>query len=242
MLSACTIGMNEKPTCPKCKSAHVIKSGKVQGKQRVKCKSCSFQFTKLTPRGRPANEKAMAITLYTIGLSIHAIAKLFDVSPTSILRWIKTFAKQHYDKPEPGDAILIELDEMWHYLKQKNKLWIWKAYRRETGELIDWECGGRDKQTLSKMLKRLSKWNVELYCSDNWSAYSELIDEELLYQSKSQTVNIEQNNGRQRRWFARFRRKSIVVSKTLEMVDLTMAISAKFHVNGTWKDIAALFG
>ena len=51
---------------------------------------------------------------------------------------------------------------------KKNKLWIWKAYRRETGELIDWECGGRDRKTLRKLLDRLSKWNVELYCTDNW--------------------------------------------------------------------------
>jgi IS1 family transposase len=33
-------------------------------------------------------------------------------------------------------------------------------------------------------------------------------------------------------WFARFQRKSIVVSRSLEMVELTMALFAKFHVNG----------
>ena len=144
-------------------------------------------------------------------------------------------------KLAPGSAILVELDEMWHYLgSKKNKLWIWKAYRQETGELIDWECGGRDRQTLKKLLDRLSKWNVKLYCTDNWAAYAEEIPESKLYQGKSQTYYLEQNNGRQRHWFARFRRKSIVVSKTLEMVDLTMALFAKFHVNGSWKNIAAL--
>jgi DNA-binding IclR family transcriptional regulator len=35
-----------------------------------------------------------------------------------------------------------------------------------------------------------------------------------------------------RHWFARLKRQSIVVSKSLEMVDLTMALYAKFHVNG----------
>ena len=123
---------------------------------------------------------------------------------------------------------------------KKNKLWIWKAYRRETGELIDWECGGRDKGTLSKLMERLSRWKVELFCTDNWGVYPEVIVADKLYQSKSQTVYLEQNNGRQRHWFARFRRKSIVVSKTLEMVDLTMALFARFHVNGSWKDIASL--
>lgn len=91
-----------------------------------------------------------------------------------------------------------------------------------------------------KLMKRLSQWNVELFCSDEYAVYTETIDEEKLYQSKSQTVFIEQNNGRQRHWFARFRRKSVVVSKSLEMVDLTMALFASFHVNGNWKDITSL--
>ena len=111
--------MNEKPPCPKCQSIEVVKNGKAQGKQRYKCKSCSLQFTRLTPRGRPAQEKAMAVTLYTLGLSIRAIARLIGVSPTAVLKWIKTFAKTHYEKPAPGDAILVELDEMWHYIKSK---------------------------------------------------------------------------------------------------------------------------
>lgn len=136
---------------------------------------------------------------------------------------------------------MIELDEMWHYLgSKKNKLWIWKAYRRETGELLDWECGDRDKETLKRLMDRLSKWEVELFCTDNWAAYREVIDEERLIQSKTQTYYLEQNNGRQRHWYARFRRKSIVVSKTLEMVDLTMALFAWFHVNGSGKDILSL--
>ena len=111
--------MNEKPPCPKCQSIEVVKNGKVQGKQRYKCKSCSLQFTRLTPRGRPAQEKAMAVTLYTLGLSIRAIARLIGVSPTAVLKWIKTFAKTHYEKPAPGDAIIVELDDMWHYLGSK---------------------------------------------------------------------------------------------------------------------------
>mgnify|MGYP001025256530 FL=1 len=90
-------------------------------------------------------------------------------------------------------------------------------------------------------MERLSRWKVELFCTDNWGVYSEVIAADKLYQSKSQTVYLEQNNGRQRHWFAHFRRKSIVVSKTLEMVDLTMALFARFHVNGSWKDIVSLF-
>ena len=48
---------------------------------------------------------------------------------------------------------------------------------------------------------------------------------------KDKTVEIERNNGAHRHWFARFRRKSIVVSKSREMVDITIAIFAAIHVN-----------
>jgi insertion element IS1 protein InsB len=51
-------------------------------------------------------------------------------------------------------------------------------------------------------------------------------------------VAIERNNGRQRHWFARFRRKSIVVSKSFRMVELTMALFARFHVNGLIEEIS----
>ena len=131
---------------------------------------------------------------------------------------------------------------MWHYPgSKKNKVWIWKAYRRETGELVDWECGARDKATLSRLIDRLSAWDVELFCTDNWAPYAEVIPEDKLFQSKSQTYYLEQNNGRQRHWYARFRRKSIVVSKTLEMVNLTMALFANCHVNGHCKNLVSLF-
>ena len=62
-----------------------------------------------------------------------------------------------------------------------------------------------------------------------------------LFQGKAGTVAIERNNCRQRHWFARFRRKSLVVSKALHMVDLTMALFARFHVNGCVEEIASFF-
>jgi len=61
-----------------------------------------------------------------------------------------------------------------------------------------------------------------------------MIPEEMLLQSKKYTHPIERNNFRQRHWFARFRRKTCVVSRSLQMVDLTMALFAKFHCNSTF--------
>jgi insertion element IS1 protein InsB len=63
---------------------------------------------------------------------------------------------------------------------------------------------------------------------------------EKLVMSKTGTGRIERNHCRQRHWFGRFKRKSIIVSKSQEMVDLTMALFAKFWVNGNQAELLAL--
>ncbi len=41
--------------------------------------------------------------------------------PPAVLRWVRNFAERVYEKPEPGEAIIVELDEMWHFLKSKKQ-------------------------------------------------------------------------------------------------------------------------
>jgi insertion element IS1 protein InsB len=72
---------------------------------------------------------------------------------------------------------------------------------------------------------------VKIFFSDGWGAYKDLIPDGLLIQTKTQTHLIESNNMPQRHWFARFRRKTCVVSRSLEMIDLTTMLYAAYHVN-----------
>src|ERR671920_369843 len=44
--------------------------------------------------------------------------------------------------------------------KKARKLWIWKAFERATGRLVDRECGDRDRVTLDRLLARLEPWGV----------------------------------------------------------------------------------
>jgi insertion element IS1 protein InsB len=151
---------------------------------------------------------------------------------------------QHYEKLEPTSrAIILELDEMWHYLKQRRrKLWIWKALDRDTGQLLDWECGRRDKATLRKLVDRLRPWDVKVYGTDKWATYASVVPQDTLVQSNAMTHAIERNHCRQRHWFGRFKRKSIIVSKSKAMVDLSMALFAKFWVNGNQDELLSLLG
>ena len=112
-------------SCPKCQHTHFVKNGHINNKQRYKCKACNYQWTtEKIYRGRPPAEKALATFLYCHGLSMNAIAKMLNASPSTILEWIRNFGGEHAKPPQPQEtrAVVLELDEMWHYLKKKQTL------------------------------------------------------------------------------------------------------------------------
>lgn len=72
--------------CPRCCSVKFVKNGRHLEAQRYRCKPCGYQFTRKIPRGRPPEEKALAILLYTHGLSMNAVARLLGVTPPAVSR------------------------------------------------------------------------------------------------------------------------------------------------------------
>ena len=109
-------------SCRRCQHPHFVKNGHINERQRYKCKDCDYQWIE-DPiyRGRPLAEKALAVFLYCHGLSMNAIAKMLQASPSTILEWIRNFAGEHAKTPqtEKTTAVVLELDEMWHYVKDK---------------------------------------------------------------------------------------------------------------------------
>src|SRR3954451_14271340 len=124
--------------------------------------------------------------------------------------------------------------------KKSEPLWIWKAWDRATGQLVDWECGGRDKATCERLIERLTRWRTRLYCADDYAVYGVLLPVGQLYTGKEETHGIERDNARQRHWLARFRRRSIVVSKAKRMVDVSIALFARFAGNNRIGDLLSM--
>jgi len=51
---------------------------------------------------------------------MRTIAKIVKSDVHAVYRWIKAFAVENYEKPAPlSSKVIIELDEMWHYIKSK---------------------------------------------------------------------------------------------------------------------------
>src|ERR1700712_2050048 len=106
--------------CKRCGSGEHVRNGPMRGKQRSLCKGCGLNFTDTPPRGMPLRVKVTAVLLYLSGPSMNRTAKLLGVSTPSVMTWIEQFAEVYAQKPEPeGRAVVVELDEMWHFLKKR---------------------------------------------------------------------------------------------------------------------------
>jgi transposase len=86
------------------------------------CKACGLTFTDTPARGTPLAMKAAAVLLYVSGLSMNRTGELLGVSTPTVQARLEQFAAAYAQKPEPeGPAVVIEFDEMWHYLKKPSR-------------------------------------------------------------------------------------------------------------------------
>jgi len=108
--------------CKRCDSIQCVKSGIVSNKQRYRCKECKHHFTLGDGRLKESTavKKALAVLLYTTArTSFRRIGKILNVDHSLVYRWIREAAES---LPEPviaNDITEVELDEMWHFIKDK---------------------------------------------------------------------------------------------------------------------------
>ena len=114
--------------------------------------------------------------------------------------------------------------------KKTQKLWIWRAYDPLARRTVAWVIGRRDDATCQKLLDKIGL-EGKTFVTDDWDGYHRLIPEEQLFTGKDLTVFIEQDNSNIRHFLARFRRRTKVVSKSEEMVDLSLRLYHHLHDN-----------
>lgn len=105
-----------------CGHDHVVKNGSVPGMPKHRCKAWGYQFTKNSvpdyPK-YPLRIKLLAVWLSISGLSMRRISRLCQGSTQAVLHGVRDDAREHDEKPSPqGHAVILEVDEMWHYLKK----------------------------------------------------------------------------------------------------------------------------
>src|SRR3954453_5990295 len=228
--------------CKRCGSERQVKNGLMRGKQRYLCKDCGLNFTNTPTRGKPLALKAAAVLLYVSGLSMNRTAQLLGVSTPTIpglAGAVRPGLRPEAQARGPGGGDRARRDVALPE-KKSRPLWVWKAWDRASGQLVDGECGGRDKATCERLIARLTRWRTRLYCADDYAVYDVLLPVGQLHTGKDETHGIERDNARQRHWLARFRQHSIVVSKAKRMVDVSIALFARFAGNDRISDLLSM--
>jgi insertion element IS1 protein InsB len=95
---------------------------------------------------------------------------------------------------------------------------------------VAWALGGRDDATCQQLLDKIGLAG-KTFITDDWEGYHRLIPADQLSTGKDLTYPIEQDNSNIRHYLARFRRRTKVVSKLKEMVDLSLRLYHHLYDN-----------
>ncbi len=229
--------------CKRCGATDHVKNGIVRGFQRYLCLSCGCNFTMTPPRGKPPAMKALALLLYAMGnVSFGSIARILGVSDVAVLNWVRDEARKLPEPSTKAEVVVVTLDEMWHFVKKRlRNCGFGEPMTLLLGEPFAWVLGRRDDATCQKLLNKIGL-EGKTFVTDDWEGYHRLIPDDQLFTGKDLTVPIEQDNSNIRHFLARFRRRTKVVSKVVEMVDLSLRIYHHFHDNlDAFAEKAAVF-
>jgi len=107
--------------------------------------------------------------------------------------------------------------------REKNKVWLWRAYDPVARRTLAWELGGRDDATSRRLLDKVGVAG-RVFLTDDWEGFHRLIPAEQLFTGKDLTFPIEQDNSNIRHYLARFRRRSKVTSRARHMIDSSLRL------------------
>ena len=76
---------------------------------------------------------------------------------------------------------------------------------------------------------------VNHYYADDWEVYRQVIPAEKLTQGKKHTIGIEQNNSNVRHYLGRMTRRTKVVTKSIEMLNIALLIACNLNEYNGYK-------
>jgi transposase-like protein len=108
--------------CPECKSTHIRKNGKKQGKQNHICVDCGRQFIEVyaPAKGYSDEMKTLCLRMVVNGTGFRAIERVTGVHHTTVLNWVRQIGMQLPDAPNPEVVPEVgELDELEAFVGSK---------------------------------------------------------------------------------------------------------------------------
>jgi len=100
------------------------------GKQRYRCRSCGHQFiTRYTYQGRDPTVRRLVVPFALNGCGVRDVSHVLWVSPTTVLKLLKTQSARVRRRHLSARFVELELDELWSFVGDKaQQAWLWYAF------------------------------------------------------------------------------------------------------------------
>ena len=107
---------------------------------------------------------------------------------------------------------------------KKRKLWVIKAVDSNTGRMVAWVLGKRNRKTFKRLYDKVKHLKKCKFYTDAWEVFAKVLPKSRHFVGKSHTHIIESNNSNTRHHLGRFTRKTKVVSRSEHAVDLSLKL------------------
>jgi len=127
-----------------------------------------------------------------------------------------------------------------HWLK-KNKIWLLKAVDRRTRRTVAWVVGGRDAATFQRLYDKVKHLTACIFYTDDWDAFAKILPPDRHVIGKAHTIAIEQDNSNTRHHLGRMTRRTKVVSKNVQMIDVSIKLWCALTTAGIFQHFQETF-
>ncbi|TGN26079.1 IS1 family transposase [Empedobacter tilapiae] len=224
--STLCIRVSDTQICPFCYSRQIVKNGHTKTrKQQFFCKKCNHRFLDFySYKGCHLQINRSIVQLVKEGLGIRSIARVLNISTTTLLKRIILLA-QKAERPILVYGKKYELDELRFYIQHKKNLqWLVYALDHQTRKVISFYIGKRTNKTLNIVVKTLLYSKAERICTDKLPSYRSLIPKNIHCTKQYGTNHIERKNLDIRTSLRRFQRRTICFSKSLRITTAILKI------------------
>jgi len=126
-----------------------------------------------------------------------------------------------------------EVDEMWSFVGKKgNQRWLWHAIDHHTGQVLASVFGHRKDEVFMQLKALLEPFGLTRFSTDHWGAYERHLDPDMPSPGKRNTQKIERTHLTLRTRSKRLVRKTICVSKSIQMHDIVIGLSVNRYAFG----------
>ena len=131
--------------------------------------------------------------------------------------------------PAPGTTPVLELDELWSFVRSKEEpAWIWVALDRETRQVVACCLGDRSEESCRYLWEPVpAPWRTATCYTDFWGAYQAVIpatQHVAAGKGTGETAHVERWNNTLRQRLGQFVRKTLSFSKSDQMHDARLKL------------------